>query len=150
MSQFSLSVADSSGEIGTTEWEAGDLTALSLAGALSGWEDLKTAIQAVILGTQQKDQWGDSTLIENALNTAGENQRGKKWSVLLRDNVTLLKSTRKIPTANLSLLPIINGKRAEDLDLTAGLGQALKTQIEAFARSNIGNPVTVLRVYYKD
>lgn len=150
MSQFLLALADSSAEIGTTEWEAGDLTPTSLAGALSDWEGLKTAIQAVVLGTQQKDQWGDSTLIEAALNTAGENQRGKKWSVLLRDNVTLFKSTRKIPTANLSLLPIINGKRAEDLDLTAGVGLTLKQKIEGFARSNIGNPVTVLRVYYKD
>jgi hypothetical protein len=150
MSQFSLALADSSGETANTEWEAGDLTPVSLAGALTGWETLKDAIQAVVHGTQERDQWGDSTLIGTALNTSGENQRGKKWSVLLRDNTTLLKSTRKIPTANLSLLPILNGKRSEDLDLTAGVGLALKNAIEGFARSNIGNNVTVLRIYYKD
>jgi hypothetical protein len=150
MSEFVLTIRDSSDEIGRSEWYAGDLTSVSLAGALSDWADLRAAIDAVIIGQQASDQWGDSTVISSAIPASPLAQRGVKWSVLLVDNVTGIKSTRRIPTADLTLLPTVGGKRSEDLDLTAGVGLALKTAIEAFARSNVGNAVTCLRVYYSD
>lgn len=150
MSEFTLTIRDSSDETSASEWYAGDLTAASLAGALSQWGELRDAIQAVITGVEAKDQWGDSTVLSDTVPTAAECQRGIKWNVLLKDNVTGIRSTRKIPTANLSLLPLVGGKRQEDLDLTAGVGLTLKQKIEQFARSNVGNPVTCLRVYYAD
>lgn len=150
MSEFSLSIRDSSNETAVSEWFAGDLTAVSIAGALSDWNDLRTAIDAVITGVQASDRWGDGTVIASTVPTAADCQRGIKWSVLLIDNVTGIRSTRRIPTADLSLLPLVGGKRQEDLDLTAGAGLGLKTAIEAFAKSNVGNAVTVLRVYYAD
>lgn len=150
MSEFQLVIRDSTDETARSEWFAGDLTAASLPGALTDWNTLRGAIQAVITGVQASDQWGDSTVISTTVPTAADCQRGIKWNVLLSDNVTGIKSTRKIPTANLSLLPLVGGKRQEDLDLTAGAGLALKNAIQGFARSNVGNAVTVLRVYYAD
>ncbi len=149
---YGLSVRDSSNEIGKTDWNIGDLTALTLAGALTEMGALKTAIDAVILGQLASERWGDNDIISNAIPSAGTAQRGVKWNVLIEDNTTHLKTTNYIPTADLSLLPgAPGGGKLEDLDISTGVGGALKAAIEALVKyPGTGNAVTVLRVYYAD
>ncbi len=149
---YGLSVRDSSNEIGKTDWNIGDLTALTLAGALTEMGALKTAIDAVILGQLASERWGDNDIISNAIPSAGTAQRGVKWNVLIEDNTTHLKTTNYIPTADLSLLPVApGGGKLEDLDISTGVGGALKAAIEALVKyPGTGNAVTVLRVYYAD
>lgn len=149
---YGLSVRDSSNELGKTEWNIGDLTALTLAGALTQMGALKTAIDAVVIGTVASERWGDNDIVSNAIPSSGLAQRGVKWNVLIEDNTTHLKTTNYIPTADLSLLPAApGGGKLEDLDLTAGVGQDLKDAIEALVKyPGTGNAVTVLRIYYSD
>jgi len=149
---FGLSLRDSSNEIGKTDFNVGDLTAGTLAGALTQMGALRTAIEAVTLGVVSASRWGDNDIVSNAIPASGEAQRGKKWNVLIEDNTTHLKTTNYIPTADLSLLPDApGGGKLEDLDLTAGVGLALKDAIEDLVKyPGTGNAVTVLRIYYAD
>lgn len=149
---YGLSLRDSSNELSKSEWNIGDLTAVSLAGALTQMGALKTAIEGVTLGVVASERWGDNDIVSNAIPTSPNAQRGVKWNVLIEDNVTHLKTTNYIPTADLSLLPDAPmGGKLEDLDLTAGVGLALKEAIEDLAKySGTGNAVTVLRVYFSD
>lgn len=148
---YELTMRDSSNETAPASFHIGDITALSIAGALTQMGALRTAIENVTLGVAAQSAFGDRDIITTDWPTDPEAQRGKKWSVLFRDNVTMIKGTNKIPTADLSLLPLApDGTVSEDLDITDGPGLALKTAIEALCKSNIGNAITVLRVYYKD
>ena len=149
---YGLSLRDSSNELGKTEWNIGDLTALTLAGALTQMGALKTAVDNVTLGTLASERWGDNDIISNTIPTAGTAQRGVKWNVLIEDNTTHLKTTNYIPTADLSLLPAApGGGKLEDLDISTGVGAALKSAIEALVKyPGTGNGVTVLRIYYAD
>lgn len=54
---YGLSWKDNSGEIGRTEFNIGDLTAVSLPGALTQMGALDTAIQAMILGAKVQSRW---------------------------------------------------------------------------------------------
>jgi hypothetical protein len=147
---YGLSFIDSSNEASKTDFNIGDLTAISLAGALTQMGALRTAIEGVVLGTVSVSRWGDSDILSSTRPTDPLCQRGVKWSVLMEDSVTHTKFTNKIPTADLSLLPLVGGVRSEDLDLTAGAGLALKTAIDALAKSPAGNAASVLRIYYSD
>ena len=147
---FNIGLRDSSNEVGSSKWNIGDLTALSLAGALTDMGALTTAIENVTLGEVSNTSWGDSDARAYARPTDAQAQRGVKWTVSWQDTVTFGKGSNTIPTANLDLLPTVGGNRVEDLDLTTGAGAALKTAIEGLARSPAGNTITVLRVYYSD
>jgi len=149
---YGLSIRDSSNELGKTEWNIGDLTAGTIAGALTQMGALKAAIDAVTIGTVASERWGDNDVISNAIPTDGAAQRGVKWNVLIEDSVTHLKTTNYVPTANLDLLPDApGGGKLEDLDISAGAGLALKDAIEDLVKyPGTGNAVVVLRVYYSD
>jgi len=149
---YGLSLRDSSNELGKSQWNIGDLTAISLAGALTQMGALKTAVENVTLGVVASERWGDDDIVSNSIPSSALAQRGVKWNVLIEDNVTHLKTTNYIPTADLSLLPDApGGGKLEDLDLSTGAGAALKDAIEDLAKySGTGNSVTVLRIYYAD
>ena len=147
---YGVSMIDSSNEVGKSDFNIGDLTALSLAGALTQMGALRTAIQNVTLGTVAVSRWGDADILSSTRPTDPLCQRGVKWTVLMEDTVTHKKFSNRLPTADLSLLPLVGGVRSEDLDLTTGAGAALKTAIEALCKSPADNSVAVLRVYYSD
>jgi len=149
---YGLSLRDSSNELGKTEWNIGDLTAVSLAGALTQMGALKAAVEGVTLGVVASERWGDNDVVSNTIPSSGLAQRGVKWNVLIEDNTTHLKTTNYIPTADLSLLPAApGGGKLEDLDLTTGAGQDLKEAVEALVKyPGTGNSVTVLRIYFSD
>jgi len=147
---FRLSYKDSSREVGRTEFNLGPLTAGTLAGALTQMGALATAIQDIVLGLKVGSGWGDNDTFTGTTPTDPNCQRGIKWTVLMRDNVTGVPVINHIPTAKLSLLPTVGGSVSEDLDLTAGVGAAFKSAAEALVKSPAGNAVTVERVYYSD
>jgi len=143
---YGLSILDNSEETGKTDFNIGDLTAVSLPGALTQMGALQTAIEGVILGTVSVSRWGDADNISNTPPASPLAQRGVKWTVLMEDDTLHTKFKNLLPTADLSLL----AAGEEELDLTAGAGLALKVAIEDLARSPAGNNVNVLRVYYSD
>lgn len=144
---FGLSYKDNSREIGRTDFNIGDLTAVSLAGALTQMGALEDAISAIVLGSLVQSRWGDSDNIVAAPPTSKLAQRGVKWTLQGRDSVTGVPVINHVPTADLTKLP---AGASEDLDLTAGVGLALKTAYEALVKSPAGNALTLERCYYSD
>jgi len=149
-SYYNLGLRDSSNEVSSTKWNIGDLTALSLAGALTQMGSLETAIDNVTIGAVANSSYGDSDSRPYVRPSDAQAQRGIKWTVSWEDAVTFSRGVNTIPTANLDLLPLVGGVRVEDLDLTGGGGAALKAAIEALCKSPAGNALTVLRVYFSD
>lgn len=147
---YQLGFRDSSNEIGSTKWNIGDLTSVSIAGALTQMGELEAALAAITTGEVASSAYGDSDNRAYARPSAGTSQRGIKWTVSWEDAVTFQRNVNTIPTADLSLLPLVGGNRVEDLDLTAGVGLAAKEAIEALCKSPAGNAITVLRIYYAD
>lgn len=143
---YGISVLDNSNETGRTDFNIGDLTSVSLPGALTQMGALRTAIEGVILGNVSQSRWGDADFISRTPPSDPLAQRGVKWTLLLEDNTTHTISKQLVPTADLSLLA--DGE--EDLDLTGTEGAALKTAVEALVKSPAGNAVTLLRCYYSD
>jgi len=144
---YGISLKDNSREIGKVDFNIGDLTAVSLAGALTQMGALSDAIMAIVLGAKVGSRWGDNDIIVAAPPTSKLAQRGVKWTLQGRDSVTGLPIINHIPTADLTKLPAGNG---EDMDLTAGLGLALKTAYDALVKSAAGNTAVLERVYYSD
>jgi len=149
-SYFNYGLRDSSNEVSVSKWNVGDLTPITLATALTQMGDLKTAINAVVLGEGASSGWGDNDQLPVVRPTDASCQRGIKWTVAWQDTVTGGKGNNYIPTADLSLLPLVGGVRSEDMDISAGVGLALKTKIEALCKSPAGNAIMVYRVYYAD
>lgn len=143
---FGLSFKDNSGEIGKTDFNIGDLTAVSLPGALSQMGDLTNAIQGLVLGAKVGSRWGDADQFAAANPASKLCQRGIKWTVVGRDSTTGVPVINHIPTADLTKLPATG----EDIDLTAGAGLAFKTAYEALVKSPAGNALVLERVYYSD
>lgn len=147
---YGLSIKDSTPETGRVDFNIGLITAATLPGLLTQMGALRTAIEGVILGEPIQSRWGDTDSITATTPVDPNCQRGIKWTVLMRDNVSGVPVINHIPTANLTLLPVVGGKVQEDMDLTADPGLALKTALQALAKSPAGNAVTVERIYYSD
>lgn len=144
---YGLSWKDNSNEIGRTEFNIGDLTAVSLPGALTQMGALESALQAVVLGAKVQSRWGDADSFAAAAPSSKLAQRGVKWTLQGRDSTTGVPVINHVPTADLTKLP---SGSSEDLDLTTGVGATLKTAYEALVKSPAGNAVVLERVYYSD
>jgi len=112
---------------------AGDVTAVSIGGFLTQFGALRTATEAITLGTVNKEQWiGDDTLLSNVPPVSAFAQRESKWFVTYRGDTSQKEFHLEIPTADLALL----ADNEEFLDLTtAGVIADWVTAFEAIARS---------------
>lgn len=144
---FGLSLKDNSREIGRTDFNIGDITAVSLPGALTEMGALTDAIMAIVIGVKVQSRFGDVDNFVATPPTSKLAQRGVKWTLVGRDTVTGVPVINHVPTANLTLLPAGDG---EDLVLTAGTGLALKTAYDALVKSPAGNALALERCYYSD
>jgi len=110
-------------------------------------DDLVTAIGNVTLGLLVRDQRIATITKVAPVPPADEGaQRENKWLVHASDDVTALSVTFELPCAN----PVgqILGN-TDFMDLGVGTdGETLKSAIEAVARSNVGNTVTVTSIEY--
>jgi hypothetical protein len=161
--EYKLSFRDNSREIARTQVHLGDITAVSLPGALTAVGNLRAAIGDITLGYFAAESLlVDETTLSGDAPTDPTAQRGIKWTVGYIDTMQWLPApapantipnpgyqkifTIQIPTADISLL--ISGQ--EDLDLTAGVGLAFKTAFDATARSPYRGSVSVVYVRYVD
>jgi len=72
-----------------------------------------------------------------------------QWIIEYADNVTGLKYTTRIGTANVDLTDTIyNGAPALSVE-TGGAGEDVKLALEAYGRHN-GNAITVNAIYYRE
>lgn len=103
------------------------LTAANLVAQTTKINALKTAVAGVIIGNLNKSE----IVLDRALGVAGPAgsvlaQRENKLLLRYHDSVTLKKFRTSVPTFDLTTL--VSG--SEFLDLTGGVGAALKTAFE--------------------
>lgn len=137
---------DFSGEKSLTRIYNGAITAVSIAGFLTEFGQMKDAINAITLGTMAQEMWvGDNTDLSNVLPTNVFAQRELKWLVVYEDDTSKNVYTLTLPCAD-PTGRLIAGTDLADLAQTEVA--AFVTRFESFARSPESdvNTVTVLRI----
>lgn len=114
----------------------GAITAGTIAGFLTQYAALKTAIDALCLGVLAKDMWvGDSTELDASLPASNYAQRENKLLVTYKGNTTEKIFTATLPTVDLALLTFTPGGK-DAVSLTVGAEViALIAAIEAMGRT---------------
>lgn len=153
----SFTILDYDGEVTNSQFNTGNITAVSLPGTITQFGTLRTALDGIILGRISKEALKVfETKLSNTLPTDKAAQRESKWLVVYEDNLPFFDDpvnaipnegykrvfTMEVGTADLSLL-VANTDRME---ITAGAGQTFVTAFEALARSPYGGTVNVIEV----
>lgn len=127
-----FTVLDYSEEKSPTSFSFGAVTSVSIAGFLTQFGNLRTAIQGIITGVVHKEQWvGDSTVISNTPPTDTAAQIELKWLVTYEGATTNKKFRYEIPTPDTSkLIPGTDQADLTDTDIAAYI-----TAVEAIGRT---------------
>lgn len=131
LSQFTL--LDYSDEKSRVEIYNGAITTASLAGFLTQFGAMRTAIDNITLGTLQQESWvGDRTVLSNETPTNNFAQRELKWRVVYKGNTSQKLFQIEVPTADPTgrLLP-----KSDRANLTQGQMAAFVTAFQDIARS---------------
>lgn len=133
---------DYSNERSASTIYVGPITAGTIAGFLTQFGALRTAIEGITLGVVSKESWvGDETVLSNTPPASPEAQREKKWLVKYTGDTTDKVYTLEIATAELDgghLLPM-----SDLADLTETDMAAFVTAFEAIARTPDDDAETV-------
>lgn len=133
MSRATFTVLDFSGEKSPASIPAGPITALSIAGFLTEFGQMRAAIDGITLGAIHKEMWvGDDTVLTNVLPTNAFAQRELKWLVRYRGNTSQKIFTLELPTADPTGRLIAGTDR---MDLTETAAAAFVTRFNSFTRS---------------
>jgi len=132
-------VKDYSNENSTVTIHNGAITAVSIAGFLTAFGEMRTAIENIITGTMHKEMWvGNNDLISSVLPTNPFAQRELKWQVSYIGQTDNLFRELTIPTADPSgvdgggeprLIPGTDRANPDNTDIAAFI-----TEFNAFAR----------------
>jgi hypothetical protein len=140
--EFSLTFIDHSKEKSTAKGYMGAITVGTIAGFLTQFAALKTAIQDLSLGALAADSWtGDRTVYSNAAPADVNAQRERKWRVDYEDTVNFSKHQFEIPVA------LVTGQLVSNTDLAnieTAEWVAFIAAFEAMCKSPDGNAVNVL------
>ena len=151
---YSLTIQDYDGEKTVTKINTGAVTAVSLPALLTQIGNLRTAVDGLIIGVEQKENlMVFSTILDQTLPTSEFAQRETKWVVRYHDNTAFFDAPInaipnegylkpfdiEIGTADLSLL----ANNDDFLPLTQTEAAAFVTAFEAMARSPYGGVVVV-------
>ncbi len=136
----SISSLDASAEVTNSTFRGVTLTAANFDAQATLVTALKAAIVGIVITQVFRDQSAIVNEIAKSLPSDQFAQRELKWAVTLTDAVLGSTSVIEIGGADLDLLTA----GTEFLDITAGVGLALVTAIEAYHLSPAGNAVTVL------
>lgn len=140
--KLTLSGVDYGGETGRTSMAIADVTAVNYDQIVgTDIPALQAAINAVLVHNLDGRQVAVENVPAGAASTIQDAQRERKWLVGMSFTNNSVPGTARIelPMANADLL----SGNTENLDLGAGPGLALKTALEATARSKFGDAVTV-------
>lgn len=143
--EWALTVLDFDNETSSMGGFMGPITVGTIAGFLTQFGALKTAVSAIILGNIVRDRWtGDVTRFNVTPPTDENAQRERKALVRYMDTTNFATYRMEIPTIDLvgRLLP-----GTDQIDLTETDVAAFVTAFEAIARSPDGNAVNVLDIH---
>lgn len=116
-----FTILDYSEETSKTSFNFGAITAVSIAGFLTQFGNLRTALGNIILGTIQKEQWvGDSTPLSNTPPSDTAAQVELKWLVQYEGATSKKKFRVELPTPDTSkLIPGTDKADLTDTDIAA-------------------------------
>jgi len=144
MGKWNYGIVDHDGETSGIGVTMVNLTAGNFAAQAALLATLKTAVDALIIGTPRSESLIAVTdEIAGVLPADPFAQRETKWLVTGVDGLGLT-CTLEIPTANLALL----GGGSGTLDISAGAGLAFANALSAVWMSRAGSAVTVSRVIH--
>lgn len=127
---------DRGGEKSAFKLYNGAITGASIAGFLTQYGALKTALADICFNNVFSDMWvGDSTLITTTPPASNYAQRENKLLIRYRGNTSNKLFTATVPTVDLSKLTFIAGGK-DAVDITTGAEMiALVSAINAIGRS---------------
>ena len=127
-----FTILDYSAESSPTSFSFGGVTALNIAGFLTQFGNLRTAITNVITGVVKKEKWvGDDTVLTNTPPTDSTSQIELKWLVTYEGATTKKKFHYEIPTPDTTkLVPDTDAADMTDTDIAAYV-----TAVETIAKS---------------
>jgi len=128
---YSASICDYDGEMGTLQMGVAALTAANFAAQATLRGDFDIALQAIIEGVRQRENFGNR--IVESLEVAADQtaQRELKWLVQYHDATSLKRYSLEIPTAAVDVLDPNDRAHAHIGD--AGVVDAFITAFEAYA-----------------
>jgi len=142
----SFTLLDASNEKSTMSFHVGEITAVTIAGFLTQFGALRTAVEAISIGALVTDSWtGDRTKYSAAIPSDKDSQRERKFLVIYEDDSTLAPYRVEIPCADYALSGLFAGS-TDEVDLTQTEIAAFVTAFEALCKSPEGNAVTVLQI----
>lgn len=129
---------DYSGETKTIRLYSGEITAVSIAGFLTAFGALKTALDAVTLGVRAREHWGEETIVSNARAADKDAQVETELLVRCQGATTEKPFSFRIPTVDYTAFNY-GDPPAGDQVIISGAGAsaattALITAIEAVAK----------------
>jgi len=105
-----FNIKDVTGETSTFELPNGAITAVSIAGFLTSFGELRTAIDAVTLGTIRKESWvGDDTLLSEDLPASPYAQREIGLRIYMTGNDGSPEFHRTLPCPDLTAVQFTPG-----------------------------------------
>lgn len=117
MAYSTFTLLDNSGEKTVTRIYNGDITAVSIAGFLTQFGNLRNAIDAITLGTLHKEAWtGDDTVLSQVLPESPWAQRELKLMVTYQGDTSNKLYQIEIGTVDLEALTIVPGSDLVVLD----------------------------------
>lgn len=123
---------DYSGERKSLEIFTGEITAVSIAGLLSDLGDFQTALDAIVLGTIAKSNWGESTVISNTRPASKAAQIETEMLVMLQGATTEQPFSFRIPTVDYTAFNYADPPAGDSVILTgAGASAATTAFIDA-------------------
>lgn len=156
----SFTLYDGSRETSSFGFATAAITAVSIAGALTQFGALRTAVEGITNGAVVAEALyvNRTKFPEPAIATVADAMRETKWLVHYTDTLEYFDDpvnsipnagygksfTVEIPTADRSLVTMISG--TDDADITVGPMAAFVTAFEALVRSPYNGTVEVTRI----
>ncbi len=127
-----FTILDYSEEKSPTRFSFGGVTALNIAGFLTQFGNLRTAVQGIIKGVIQKEKWvGDDNVLSNVPPSDDTAQVELKWLVSYEGQTTKKKYRYEIATPDTSkLIPGTDQADLTDSDIAAYI-----TAVETLAKT---------------
>jgi len=127
-----FTILDYSEEKSPVSFSFGGVTALNIAGFITQFGALRTALTSIITGVVQKEKWvGDDTVLSNTPPTDQNAQIELKWLLTYEGATTKKKFRQEIPTPDTTkLVPGTDLADMTDTDIAAYV-----TAFETIAKS---------------
>jgi len=123
---------DYSGEVKSIQnLYSGEITAVSIAGFLSDFGDLQTALNAVTLGVMSATSWGERTIISNDRAATKDAQIETEMLVSCRGAVTEAPFSFRIPTVDYTAFNYADPPAGDVVILTGAGATAATTALIA-------------------